>query len=132
MTSPGAAPKTSHPVVTAQVITAAITALLGEAVAFGLIPNATSSKVLGVAPIVVGAAFALVAAVHAVVAVFSARKVTPTASPRSIVTAADGIRTVEPLVPLSLAALVAPIEGGIETATDDYRDVAAAAQDGAG
>ncbi len=125
MTTPTNAPPTRHPVVTAQVVVAVITAVVGQAVAFGLIPHETSSKVLGAAPIVVGAAFAVMAAVHGVVAVFSARRVTPTANPRVVVTAADGTRSVEALVPLSLAALVAPDDTGITDPADDYRDLIA-------
>jgi hypothetical protein len=123
MTSPGGAPRTSHPVVTQQVVVAAITLALGQAVAFGVIPAATSSKVASAAPILVGVAFAVFAAAHSVAAVFSARKVTPTANPRAVVTAADGTATMQPLVPLSLATLVAPNDAGIDSVADDYRDL---------
>ncbi len=123
MTADTGTTSTTHPVVTPQVVVAAISLVLGQAVAFGLIPSATSSKVLGVAPILTGAAFAVIAAAHSVAAVFSARRVTPTANPRTTVTAADGTRTLEPLVPLSLAAVVAPNDTGIPDPTDDYRDL---------
>jgi hypothetical protein len=123
MTAAAGKTSTSHPVVTPQVVIAAITFVLGQAVAFGLIPSVTSSKVLSVAPILVGAVFALVAAAHSMAAVASARRVTPTANPRTTVTAADGSRALEPLVPLSLAAVVAPDDTGIADPADDYRDL---------
>jgi hypothetical protein len=122
------APPTTHPVVTPQVVVAAITLVVGQVVAFGLVPEATGSKVLSATPIIVGAAFAAVAAAHSVVAIFSARKVTPTASPRALVTAADGTQALEPLVPLSLATVVAPDDTGIADPADDYRDLAVPAQ----
>jgi hypothetical protein len=129
MTTPLPA-KRPQPVITPQVIIAAFTFAVGQAVAFGLVPEATSTKVISVVPIVVGAAFALIAALHSTVAVFSAKKVTPTDDPHAMVVRPDGTQVLEPLVPLSLAVQAIPNQAGVEDLSDNYSDLVATTVDG--
>jgi len=123
MTALTASPRRPRPVVTPQLIVAALTLLAGQAVAFGLIPEATSSKVVSAAPIVVGAVFAVAAALHGTAAVYSERRVTPSEDPMALVTQPNGSQRFEQLVPLSLAVQVTPNTAGIEDATSDFSDL---------
>lgn len=123
MTRPTAVPKRPQPVITQQAIVAGVTFVVGQAVAFGLVPQATSSRVLSVAPIVVGAVFAVLAVLHGSVAVYSSHQVTPSADPQAEVTQADGTKRLEPLVPLSLAVTATPNQAGIEDPVDDLSDL---------
>ena len=116
-------PKRPRPVLTSQVVISAITVLLGQAVAFGLIPQATNAKVLSAVPIVVSALFIAFGAVHSAVAAFSSKKVTPSADPRAAVVQADGTTALEPLVPLSLAVQAVPNQLGAVDRSDDFADV---------
>jgi hypothetical protein len=123
MTALTASPKRPRPVVTPQMIVATLTFVAGQAVAFGLIPAATSSKVVSAAPIVVGAVFALVAALHGSAAVYSESRVTPREDPMALVTQPNGSQQLEPLVPLSLAVQATPNTAGIEDAPSDFSDL---------
>lgn len=123
MTNPIDTQKRPQPVLTPQLIAAVITFAAGQAVAFGLIPEATSSKVVSSAPIAVGALFTVVAALHSIVAIFTARRVTPSVDPQAVVVRADGTKAIEPLVPLSLAVQAQPNPVGVEDPDDSFTDL---------
>lgn len=61
---------------------AGLTLVVGQLVAFGVLPQATGDAVMSTGTIVIGAAFAVVAAVHAVVGLLIHKKVTPVADPK--------------------------------------------------
>lgn len=61
---------------------AGLTFIVGQLVTFGVFPEVTGGKVVSIGTVVIGAAFTLAAAVHALVGVLIHRQVTPVADPK--------------------------------------------------